>query len=99
MRGRGRLLLGFLLVGCGGQFPAAGPKLTLAWLAAPGAEAYVIEREDGSVFREIARVPATRTEYVDRTVQLGVEYCYQVRSRIGERVSPPSPRQCGTPKP
>jgi hypothetical protein len=100
MRVRSLLLLGLLLVGCRGVAPDNGPKVSLSWSVAPGAAEYVIERQDGGVFREIAWVRATRTEYVDRAVQTGVEYCYQVRVRTRQgAVSPPSPVQCGTPKP
>lgn len=95
----GSLLIGLALVGCGGLPPAGGPKMTLTWAAATGAEEYVIERAEAGTFQEIARLPATRTEYVDRTVRTGVQYCYQVRARNRQGVSPPSPQQCGTPKP
>lgn len=99
MRVTGRVLLGLLLVGCGGPARDGGPKLTLTWHAAPGAEEYVIERAEAGAFRELARVPAPRTEYIDRTVRAGVEYCYQIHASSRQGVSPPTPRQCGTPKP
>jgi hypothetical protein len=100
MRVIGSLVLAMALVGCGARPQSeTGPKLTLSWPAAPGAEEYVIERVQTGVFREIARVPATRTEYVDRTVQAGVEYCYQVRARNRYGISPPTAQRCGTPKP
>ena len=84
MRVTGSLLLGLLAVGCGGPARDGGPKLTLTWHAAPGAEEYVIERAEAGAFRELARVPAPRTE---------------VRASSRQGVSPPTPRQCGTPKP
>jgi hypothetical protein len=87
------------MAGCGGLPPDPDPRLTLTWGAAAGAEEYVIERAEAGTFREVARVPASRTEYVDRAVKRGVEYCYQVRARNGQGVSPPAPPQCGTPKP
>ena len=93
------LLLALLLIGCGGPARDVGPTLTLTWQGAPGAEEYVIERDEAGIFRELARVPASRTEYVDRAVQRGVEYCYHVRARNRAGLSSASPRQCGTPKP
>jgi hypothetical protein len=96
----GLVLVGLLLVGCRGVAPDTGPKLTLSWSAVPGAEEYVIERQDGGEFREIDWVRATRTEYIDRRVQPGVEYCYQVRVRTRQgALSPPTSRECGTPRP
>jgi hypothetical protein len=93
------LLLAMTLAGCGRPLPDTGPKLTLTWGAATGAEEYVIERAEAGTFREVASVPASRTEYVDRAVKRGAEYCYQVRARNRQGVSPPNPSQCGTPNP
>jgi hypothetical protein len=99
MRVIGSLVLAMTLVGCVTPQSETGPKLTLTWQATSGAEEYVIERAKAGAFQEIARVPGTRTEYVDRTVQAGVEYCYQVRARNRHGMSPPTAQQCGTPKP
>ena len=93
------VIAGLMLGGCGGGAHDGGPKLTLRWPASAGAEEYVIERAEDGSFREIASVPASKTEYVDRTVRTGVSYCYQVRARNRQGVSSPSPQQCGTPKP
>src|SRR5215831_2797416 len=77
----GGLVIALAVVACGLPSFDTGPKLTLAWKASAGAEEYVVERAESGIFRKIAHVPATRTEYVDRTVRPGVEYCYQVRAR------------------
>lgn len=93
------VLLALLLVGCAGVRKDGGLKLTLSWPASAGAEEYVIERAEDGDFKEIARVPASRTEYVDRTVRSGLQHCYRVRAKNRQGVSPASPPQCGTPKP
>ncbi len=98
-RGIGSLVIGLTLVACGGPRSDDGPKLTLTWSASAQSDEYVVERAEAGSFREIARVPASRTQYVDRAVQLGTEYCYQVRARNHHGVSPPSPSHCGTPRP
>ena len=95
----GGLVITLAVVACGLPSFDTGPKLTLAWKAAAGAEEYVIERAEAGTYRELARVPATRTEYVDRTVRPGVEYCYQVRARNRGGLSAPTAQQCGTPNP
>lgn len=95
----GSLVITLALIGCGGPARDTGPKLTLSWAPTADAEEYVIERAEAGTYRELARVPATRTEYVDRTVRPGVEYCYQVRARNRAGLSAPTAQQCGTPKP
>jgi hypothetical protein len=99
MRVMSCVLTMLLLVGCGATVPDRRPKLTLKWTAVTGAESYIIERAEGSTFREIGRVPAPRTEYVDQAVRAGVEYCYQVRAWNRQGASSPTTQQCGAPKP
>ena len=97
--GTGAIMV-LMLWGCqGGSAPDRDPKLTLTWAPSAGAAEYVIERAEGETFKEIARVPAPQTQYVDRTVRIGVRYCYQIRAQNPQGSSAPSPRQCGTPKP
>lgn len=91
-------LLTVVLEGCAGVDLSRGPKLSLSWVPAAGADEYVIERGEGESFSEVARVPASRTTYVDRSVRAGILYCYRVRAKNSRGLSSPSPTQCRVPK-
>jgi TonB family protein len=78
--------------------PAAAAELVVQWAPmAASVEGYQIERrvaEAGEAWKPIARVGAGETRFLDRSVTVGVAYCYRVRGVRGYQVSLPSPQLC-----
>jgi len=77
---------------------ARAAELVVEWAPlAVAVESYQVERrvdDPSESFRLIARVSGDATRFSDRSVRLGVRYCYRVRGVRAERMSPPSPELC-----
>jgi TonB family protein len=90
--------LALALLALGVSAAAHAAELVVAWgpHAAP-VEGYQVERRIGGPvgeFKPIARVAASATRFVDRSVSAGVRYCYRLRGVRGERLSSPSAPLC-----
>jgi TonB family protein len=78
--------------------PARAAELLVEWAPlAVRVESYQVERrvdEPQAAFAPIARVGSDAVRFTDRSVVVGVRYCYRVRGTRGGRMSPPSPELC-----
>jgi len=65
------------------------PHLTIRWPRAAMQTGYLLERttDDGGSWREIARLPASWSHYVDTDIQVGQVASYRIRGISGKRIS------------
>ena len=90
------LALTMLLVAL--TLPARAAELLVEWAPlAVSVESYQVERradDSQAAFAPIARVGGDAVRFTDRSVVVGVRYCYRVRGVRGPQMSPPSPELC-----
>lgn len=78
--------------------PALAAELVVEWAPlAAKVEGYQVERRvdaTGESYAPLARVGPDATRFSDRSVSVGVRYCYRVRGVRGYALSRPSPELC-----